>query len=1316
MKTPISFQSVLLVLFFIVFKSPFSTTQITPWVNKTAHYSSPVVMSLSDDGKYLLSGDKDGYIAIRDMETKKMVRSYHTKEKLQALFFKKNSYDVISIYSENEWLKITSIDFKTEIKNNLFVRSYIGNSFKMDVSENKDVILIVNDELYQEVSISGQSARIQYTNLGIIESHFTQEGTVERTEFIDSNYTLVTDLNNRTVYWNKVDSTYECADHLRGYKVILKEDIFINKNNVPSHIFKSKKSKQFGRIPIKINFKYSPDGKQIALITKIKSKRELIIYSVPHNKVKWRKTFPGGLVTSSEIAWLNNERLLFTAIPSYISEYNQDGDFLEPIQNDYSILASVEINDDLSKILYSSNSLDTATYEFDLLNPNKKNRIDSAYNEFLLFDETEKIYYSNQGAIPCVQHKLQTRKDGEVDTIDLVIPYFEIDNIHSFDLGNRLIYTAKTQECLNGTISGNPDSLIITDTGEKYGFIFNSINFIDLHGLYHQGGIEDPILSISGNHIIIHDIKEDKKTVILNSRTSDLKSNFNGTQILFNSNQQGHHSYNLINEKLEKLDQENLSFLSYAQSSPMACRITASGQLKVWDSQTNDTTYVFSNPSVLSDVSAIAFLEEENKLLLLSQGKIFNIDYKQPNAELKVFYSSLYDIKDFILSKDKSYIYTESQSSNSSSAATTSSILNRRDLSLIYEYSFKSHKKQNSKSLRYNHVSFSENNSRCMLYDGLGQYKLINLEKRKLLLTLRLFDDGDWLAYTPEGYFDASKKGRESLYYVLGDQVILYSQIKERLWEPDLIKKLLKDPNYYNDQELGEFPLYPESEIRLVENTDKIKISLQEKTGGIGQLSLYINDKEVNEDINPGRLKEDITVSLLDYQDYLYSNGLNKIGVKTYNSAGWISSRINYLYLETNLESGKDTTTNNAQFTNTTRRRRSSSSIERPGFYGLFIGSSKYNNPDLLLDFADKDALALKDAFNLIGEGMYNPKRTSFVKLTSDAESIDSTASRKNILNALSFIKDRARVNDIVVLFLSGHGITLEDDFYYLTTQAGKVDLATDSVRRSQVCISSKEILEYLREIKANKQILILDACHSGKIADFLQNKPKALSTSQQKALESLKDKMGTYILASSEANQKSYEVKTLKQGLLTHSLLLGMSGEADDSGTIDIIKLLNYASRQTEQVSQNVMGISQRPVVGIGEGGSSFDIGFKNNSLKPPIPSEYVKFIKGRFGVFPSLSDPINFEKTFNHTLVRQGIFGGTQEFIFLKNDADNEAYKLTGTYEVLDNDSLNIKLYIINNNKVVEGPFEFSTPKNDIKATLNAMILKAVRTIKGE
>jgi uncharacterized caspase-like protein len=83
-------------------------------------------------------------------------------------------------------------------------------------------------------------------------------------------------------------------------------------------------------------------------------------------------------------------------------------------------------------------------------------------------------------------------------------------------------------------------------------------------------------------------------------------------------------------------------------------------------------------------------------------------------------------------------------------------------------------------------------------------------------------------------------------------------------------------------------------------------------------------------------------------------------------------------------------------------------------------------------------------------------------------------------------------------------------------------NLDKDANRREQFAISSREMMEWIRKIKANKQILVLDACHSGKATEIL-SAGRDLTSTQTRALDQLKDRMGMYILASSEANQKKF-------------------------------------------------------------------------------------------------------------------------------------------------------------------------------------------------
>ena len=294
--------------------------------------------------------------------------------------------------------------------------------------------------------------------------------------------------------------------------------------------------------------------------------------------------------------------------------------------------------------------------------------------------------------------------------------------------------------------------------------------------------------------------------------------------------------------------------------------------------------------------------------------------------------------------------------------------------------------------------------------------------------------------------------------------------------------------------------------------------------------------------------------------------------------------------------------------------------------------------------------------------------------------------------------------------------MTIDNDFYFLTSDAGFVDLKKDSSARAQVTFSSGEVLEALRRIKANKQILLMDACYSGKLTDFFNINSKASNTYQQKVLESIKDRKGTYILASSESNKKSYEVLSLNQGLLTHSLLLGMSGEGNNDDKIDIVNLLNFASQQTEELSKNILGYKQRPVMGIGDGGTSFDIGKVNPDIKPAIYSNYIRLGKSKFGLFPSLNDPEQLENKFNARLKQLGVFGGSENFIYQENATGENVYRLAGTYSVSDDSMLNLRLFVIKDNEIInEDGKEYTIELSTIDEEIVKIIQEAVSSISN-
>ncbi len=280
-----------------------------------------------------------------------------------------------------------------------------------------------------------------------------------------------------------------------------------------------------------------------------------------------------------------------------------------------------------------------------------------------------------------------------------------------------------------------------------------------------------------------------------------------------------------------------------------------------------------------------------------------------------------------------------------------------------------------------------------------------------------------------------------------------------------------------------------------------------------------------------------------------------------------------------------------------------------------------------------------------------------------------------------------------------------------MTSTAGNVDLNQRKDKRIETCVSSMEINEALKSIKSNKQILILDACHSGEIAKLLE-KDKAMSTTQEKALESLEDKTGVYILASSEAEQKSFEADALTHGLLTFSLLRGMSGEATEGDIIDVVDLLSYASKEAEKIGKQELGKSQRPVLGISKGGSSFPIGFKNESLRVDLPKNKIRIGNPNFISIPLYNDPEKLAVKMLSKIKELGAIGSKEPFVFDRRGG-KDSYKFTGSYKVSGNEIV-LTWNILKDDKEFAGPFEEKIKKSDNNKFAENIINKAIDRIR--
>jgi hypothetical protein len=280
--------------------------------------------------------------------------------------------------------------------------------------------------------------------------------------------------------------------------------------------------------------------------------------------------------------------------------------------------------------------------------------------------------------------------------------------------------------------------------------------------------------------------------------------------------------------------------------------------------------------------------------------------------------------------------------------------------------------------------------------------------------------------------------------------------------------------------------------------------------------------------------------------------------------------------------------------------------VSPPSLYALVAGVSAYSGAESMnLQWAAKDAADIANALRLGANRLFGAERLHITLLTSASSQESGRPTKKNILRHFQEIAQQAQPADAVVLYLAGHGTAYgRDRYYYLTQDARGLDLSDETLRDVST-LSSEEISRWLQmEVKALKQVIILDTCAAGAATSELVKlaEKRDLSPDQIRAIELLKDATGSHVLMGSAADKVSYEASRYGQGLLTYALLAGMKGEVPlDGENLDVLKWFSYAQLRVEGLARGIGGI-QKPVLSSPRG-SSFPIAMLNEEEKRAIP-----------------------------------------------------------------------------------------------------------------
>lgn len=519
------------------------------------------------------------------------------------------------------------------------------------------------------------------------------------------------------------------------------------------------------------------------------------------------------------------------------------------------------------------------------------------------------------------------------------------------------------------------------------------------------------------------------------------------------------------------------------------------------------------------------------------------------------------------------------------------------------------------------------------------------------ICTLYAFSDGRWAVLDPEGRFDASDAGNVPwLSWVVGMEPIALDQLKERYYEPQLLRKLLASTSQSlgaGDEPLRDVPtlaevdLYPAMELLPRDASDpRIRVRLTDRGGGIGRVVVSVNGKEIASDARGGGCDPSASEHLIEVDlnscPLLRPGEVNVCEIRVHNAAGYLVSRdLPSIY------------------------HAPAASYEPPTLWAIVAGISAYRGDDLKLRFAADDAEKVATALRIGGEQLFGSEHVHVQLLTAPASPNGraALATRRNLEQAFETAAQKARSTDVLVVFLAGHGTSHDGEYYYYTHDAMSGELDDPGVR-SLTALSSERLTALFKRVAANKQVLILDTCAAGVLIERWGH-ARALPSSQIRALERMKDRMGLYILAGSTADKRAYESSKYNQGILTYSLLFGMRGPALVDEEIDVAQLFNHAVEQVPRLAGNVGGV-QRPLVGIPRGGHSFPIGLLRAADRDRIPivRDIPVVLLAVLEDEADFEDPLELSRRVNDALRDQKVA--------LVDVEMSDAYRLKGRYAV--------------------------------------------------
>lgn len=496
---------------------------------------------------------------------------------------------------------------------------------------------------------------------------------------------------------------------------------------------------------------------------------------------------------------------------------------------------------------------------------------------------------------------------------------------------------------------------------------------------------------------------------------------------------------------------------------------------------------------------------------------------------------------------------------------------------------------------------------------GDGTVHWFNVNDATEAMSLFITADNRWIAWTPEGYFDHSSElaqlsqdqiltrglrpveqsqGRASKFvgyhinqgHASTPKFILSEQIQRNFYRPDLVFQkfqtssafpdgdngedaktvlskylppMLKTLEWCDDKQCNKLNLAEKHTIKVNVPEIKLRYEFADQGSGIGDIVLKRNGATVA--TRGLRVSNSSEKKHFDEKKIFLERGDNPISLSAFdvNKSLQSNEKINLVFhYDGAIES-------------------------KPSLYLLSIGINKYQNTAInpLIN-------AVNDANGI--DSLMKEQRNNFKDVISTVLT-EQQATRKNIEDNLKLIASTAKPNDVVVIFIAGHGVVIKGRYYFLPYELKNT--VNDEVQTN--ALSGDTLSELISNFSTSKVALLIDSCYSGSLA----NSDMVMRRNQDATWAGgFVQSTGRFVLAGSANDQEALDGKG-GHGVFTAVLLDALKGKADlelsgnKDNRVNVVELFEYAKKYVSEEAKKIDPSHSQKATGFFMGSDFFEL-----------------------------------------------------------------------------------------------------------------------------